>query len=189
MDLWLASNLRCANSKHSWFRCKSSSMAGILSSKQYYRFLGVDAFWSCCMAINVYLIFFHRYTVPQLRALDWRYLLGCYGASFVPAFVYIFIDTKGRGKVYGPAIVSGTLGLGLVCASSVLIFYRSGAGSLSSGIFCEWRRCMPSCGMNPRTNANLRQLMKVGLLYLWLSPSTVSQPGPCGRNAKNYPAS
>lgn len=69
------------------------------------RFLGVDAFWSCCMAFNVYLIFFHRYTVPQLRALDWRYLLTSYGASFVPAFVYLFIETNARGKVYGPAII------------------------------------------------------------------------------------
>ena len=69
-------------------------------------FLGVDAFWSCCMAFNVYLIFFHKYTVEQLRVLDWRYLLGCYGASFVPAFIYLFIETQARGKIYGPAIVS-----------------------------------------------------------------------------------
>ena len=58
------------------------------------------------MAFNVYLIFFHKYTVEQLRAMDWKYLLGCYGASFIPAFVYIFVDTKSRGKVYGPAVVS-----------------------------------------------------------------------------------
>ena len=58
------------------------------------------------MAFNVYLIFFHKYNVEQLRALDWRYLLGCYGASFVPAFVYLFVNTKARNKIYGPAVVS-----------------------------------------------------------------------------------
>ena len=68
-------------------------------------FLGVDALWSCCMAFNVYLIFFHNYTVEQLRVLDWKYLLGCYGASFLPAFIYLFIETHARGKIYGPAIV------------------------------------------------------------------------------------
>ncbi|KAL8935883.1 MAG: hypothetical protein Q9211_004467 [Gyalolechia sp. 1 TL-2023] len=33
-------------------------------------FLGVDAFWACCMAWNVYLAFFHKYTARQLRHLD-----------------------------------------------------------------------------------------------------------------------
>ena len=70
------------------------------------RFLGVDAFWALCMACNVYLAFFHNYTTGQLRALDWKYLLGCYGASFVPALVFLFVDTHKRGKIYGPAIVS-----------------------------------------------------------------------------------
>ncbi|KAI9754013.1 MAG: hypothetical protein M4579_004889 [Chaenotheca gracillima] len=68
-------------------------------------FLGVDAFWACCMAFNVYLIFFRKYNTKQLRSLDFRYLFGCYGASFVPAFIYIFIDNSSRGKIYGPAII------------------------------------------------------------------------------------
>ncbi|KAL8658762.1 MAG: hypothetical protein Q9226_000787 [Calogaya cf. arnoldii] len=68
-------------------------------------FLGVDAFWSCCMAWNVYLAFFHKYTDRQLRSLDKWYLLGCYGASFVPALTFLFVSTKGRGKIYGPAVL------------------------------------------------------------------------------------
>lgn len=71
-----------------------------------YRFLGVDAFWACCMAWNVYLAFFHKYTARQLRTLDKWYLLGCYGASFVPAVTLAFVSTHKRGRVYGPAIVS-----------------------------------------------------------------------------------
>ncbi|KAL8895692.1 MAG: hypothetical protein Q9207_008060 [Kuettlingeria erythrocarpa] len=68
-------------------------------------FLGVDAFWACCMAINVYLAFFYKYTARQLRTLDKWYLLGCYGASFVPALTLAFIDTRARGPVYGEAIL------------------------------------------------------------------------------------
>ncbi|KAL8669762.1 MAG: hypothetical protein Q9168_005656 [Polycauliona sp. 1 TL-2023] len=66
-------------------------------------FLGVDAFWSCCMAWNVYLAFFHKYTDRQLRFLDKWYLLGCYGASFVPALAFLFVSSQGRGRIYGPA--------------------------------------------------------------------------------------
>jgi hypothetical protein len=68
-------------------------------------FLGVDVYWAFCMAINVYLVFFRHYTVDQLRALDVHYLLACYGLSFIPALVFLFIDTAGQGKVYGPAII------------------------------------------------------------------------------------
>ncbi|KAL8643558.1 MAG: hypothetical protein Q9210_007630, partial [Variospora velana] len=68
-------------------------------------FLGVDVFWACCMAWNVYLAFFHKYTASQLRKLDKWYLLGCYGASFIPALTLAFVDTRQRGRVYGPAIV------------------------------------------------------------------------------------
>ncbi|KAL8683927.1 MAG: hypothetical protein Q9186_000138 [Xanthomendoza sp. 1 TL-2023] len=68
-------------------------------------FLGVDAFWSCCMAWNVYLAFFRKYTDRQLRSLDKWYFLGCYGASFVPALTFLFIDTSGRGKIYGDAVL------------------------------------------------------------------------------------
>lgn len=67
------------------------------------RFLGVDAYWALCMAINVYLAFFKGYTVEQLRALDMRYLLACYGLSFVPAFVFIFINSP--WPIYGNAVI------------------------------------------------------------------------------------
>ncbi|KAL8982372.1 MAG: hypothetical protein Q9205_003091 [Flavoplaca limonia] len=68
-------------------------------------FLGVDAFWSCCMAWNVYLAFFHQYTDRHLRSLDKWYLLGCYGASAVPALALLFVSSQERGKIYGPAVL------------------------------------------------------------------------------------
>ncbi|KAL8727472.1 MAG: hypothetical protein Q9181_005703 [Wetmoreana brouardii] len=68
-------------------------------------FLGVDTLWACCMAFNVYLAFFHIFRAYQLRALDKWYLAFCYGFAFVPAVTFLFIDQKGRGKIYGPAIL------------------------------------------------------------------------------------
>ena len=58
------------------------------------------------MACNVYLTFFHKYTAAMLRSLELRYAILCYGIPFTPAFVYFFIDSPSRGKIYGSAVVS-----------------------------------------------------------------------------------
>jgi len=68
-------------------------------------FLGVDCYWAFCMAINVYLVFFRGYSTDQLRSLDVYYLLACFGLSFIPAIVFVFISSPSRGHVYGPAII------------------------------------------------------------------------------------
>ena len=68
-------------------------------------FLGVDVFWALCMAVNVYLALFQGWTAQRMRALEWKYFAGCYGAAFIPAFVYLFINTNSRGRVYGPALL------------------------------------------------------------------------------------
>lgn len=65
-----------------------------------------DALWTFAMACNVYLTFFHSYDTSQLRRLEIKYLLGCYGIPFVTAFVFLFIRSASRGKVYGSALVS-----------------------------------------------------------------------------------
>lgn len=57
------------------------------------------------MAINVYLTLFKKYNAQQLKALEWKYHLMAYGAPFLIAFIFLFIETKDRGKIYGPAVV------------------------------------------------------------------------------------
>jgi hypothetical protein len=68
-------------------------------------FMPADALWTFAMACNVYLTFFHTYNADQLRRLEWKYVVGCYGLPFIPAFVYFFIHTPARGRVYGSAIL------------------------------------------------------------------------------------
>ncbi|RLL99076.1 hypothetical protein CFD26_107167 [Aspergillus turcosus] len=68
-------------------------------------FMPADALWTLAMACNVYLTFFHKYDAEQLRQLEWKYLLFCYGLPFIPAFVYFFIETEARGRIYGSAIL------------------------------------------------------------------------------------
>ncbi|KAL8649165.1 MAG: hypothetical protein Q9226_005688 [Calogaya cf. arnoldii] len=66
-------------------------------------FLPADALWNLAMAINVYMTLFKKYNAQQLRTLEWRYQIMCYGLPFVIALVYLFIDTPNRGKIYGDA--------------------------------------------------------------------------------------
>ena len=64
-----------------------------------------DALWTFAMACNVYLTFFRRYDAEQLRSLEWKYILFCYGVPFIPAFIFFFVRTESRGKAYGSAVV------------------------------------------------------------------------------------
>ncbi|KAL9579925.1 MAG: hypothetical protein Q9212_004810 [Teloschistes hypoglaucus] len=66
-------------------------------------FFIADAALNLCMAVNVYLNVFKKYNAQQLKALEWRYLVLSYGVPFIIAFVYCFIETQSRGKIYGPA--------------------------------------------------------------------------------------
>ncbi|KAJ9614626.1 hypothetical protein H2200_002763 [Cladophialophora chaetospira] len=68
-------------------------------------FLPADALWTFAMACNVYLSFFRQFDAHQLRALEWRYLAACYGIPFIPGLVFLFIDSPGKGKVYGDAVL------------------------------------------------------------------------------------
>lgn len=69
------------------------------------RFIPADAFWNLAIAVNVYMKLFKNYNADQLKALEWKYHLCCYGGPFIIALAYLFIDTSSRGRVYGPAIV------------------------------------------------------------------------------------
>ncbi|KAJ5806244.1 uncharacterized protein N7503_003846 [Penicillium pulvis] len=66
-------------------------------------FMPADALWTLAMACNVYLTFRHRYSSSQLRGLEWKWLLACYGIPFIPAITYAFLRTEEKGRIYGPA--------------------------------------------------------------------------------------
>lgn len=68
-------------------------------------FLPADALWNLAMAINVYLTLFRKYNSQQLKDLEWRYHIMAYGAPFVVALAYVFVETKSKGHIYGPATV------------------------------------------------------------------------------------
>ena len=89
-----------------------------------------DALWTLVMAMNVYLTFFRKYGADQLRGLEWKYFVFCYGIPFIPSFAYFFIRTSSRGRIYGGAVVSQILFLMV----TLLTLDSSGVGSRMSGI-------------------------------------------------------
>lgn len=55
------------------------------------------------MALNVYLTFFRKFDAVALRRLEKWYFLGCYGIPFIPALIFIWVESKKRGHFYGNA--------------------------------------------------------------------------------------
>ncbi|EHK97485.1 putative Cyclic AMP receptor-like protein A [Glarea lozoyensis 74030] len=72
-------------------------------------FMQSDPFWSCAIAINIYLVFFRRYDAQRLKGLYWIYGLICYGLPFISALFCLLYRDKTRGKIYGEATVSPLL--------------------------------------------------------------------------------
>ncbi|PQE10664.1 G- coupled receptor protein [Rutstroemia sp. NJR-2017a BBW] len=66
-------------------------------------FMQSDPWWSLAMAMNVYLVFFHRFDGARLKKLYPYYGLICYGLPFIPAMVCLFVKTKKKGRIYGNA--------------------------------------------------------------------------------------
>ncbi|KFY22452.1 hypothetical protein V493_06581 [Pseudogymnoascus sp. VKM F-4281 (FW-2241)] len=66
-------------------------------------FMPADSLWTLAMAFNVYLTFFHRYSASQLRSLEWKYLLFCYGIPLIPAIAFVCTETEARGRIFGSA--------------------------------------------------------------------------------------
>lgn len=64
-----------------------------------------DAYWTFAMAMNVYLTFYWKFDAERLRRLEIVYIICCYGVPFVPAFVFIWINTASKGRFYGDAVL------------------------------------------------------------------------------------
>ena len=128
--------------------------------------MGVDAFWSCCMAWNVYLAFFHQYTDRHLRSLDKWYLLGCYGASSVPALALLFVSSQERGKIYGPAVVSPSIVYNVthLLTSSALVLDRHSLGFLENS--SPLRNCLVYPHPSPNVGENTNTLrIRVAIIF------------------------
>jgi hypothetical protein len=65
--------------------------------------MAADAYWTLAMACNVYLTFYHKYDAELLRTMEKWYFLACYGAPFLPAFIFIWVTKPDGSRPYGNA--------------------------------------------------------------------------------------
>jgi hypothetical protein len=98
------------------------------------------------MAFNVYLTFFQKYDAHQLRSLEPRYLVFCYGLPFIPALAFCFIRSDARGRVYGSAEVSGLNDKSLPSLTRASSF-RYGVGYPLTGTSFALLRPTDLCGL------------------------------------------
>lgn len=75
-----------------------------------------DSLWSFCMAVNIYLTFYRRYSAEDLKKLEKWYFALCYGLPLILAIILSVIKTAERGRVYGPALVGTANAYGLSIA-------------------------------------------------------------------------
>ncbi|KAK7556679.1 hypothetical protein IWX50DRAFT_653213 [Phyllosticta citricarpa] len=68
-------------------------------------FMPADSLWTLCMALNVYLTFFHNYNAEDLRNLEVTYAICCYGIPFIPSLIYLILDLSADKGIYGPAVL------------------------------------------------------------------------------------
>ncbi|KAK0724917.1 hypothetical protein B0H67DRAFT_480881 [Lasiosphaeris hirsuta] len=64
-----------------------------------------DVMWTLAMAIDVFLIVFYSYDAASLKRLEWKYMVGITTLTFIPAFVFLFINTEEKGPFYGSVTI------------------------------------------------------------------------------------
>ncbi|OQE20324.1 hypothetical protein PENSTE_c013G08597 [Penicillium steckii] len=60
-----------------------------------------DVLWTFAMALDTYLVVFHRFDTHSLLKLEKYYLSSISLLTFIPALVFLFIRTPERGPLYG----------------------------------------------------------------------------------------
>jgi hypothetical protein len=58
------------------------------------------------MAVDVYLIVFRRYDSRDLLKLEIKYVVAITTFCFIPSLVFLFINTRDKGPMYGSVTVS-----------------------------------------------------------------------------------
>ncbi|QPH18006.1 hypothetical protein C2857_002957 [Epichloe festucae Fl1] len=66
-------------------------------------FMQADPWWSCAMAVNVFLVFFNNADPSLFRKYTWVYCIICFGGPMVPAVVLVALQGDPKGPVIGDA--------------------------------------------------------------------------------------
>lgn len=73
------------------------------------RFMQADPWWSCAMAVNVFLVFFNNADPSLFQHYTWVYCIICFGGPMVPAVVLVSVRGDPKGPMIGDAAVSAVI--------------------------------------------------------------------------------
>ncbi|KAJ5818932.1 cAMP receptor (Car4), partial [Penicillium riverlandense] len=60
-----------------------------------------DVLWTFAMAMDTYLVVFYHFDAHSLRKLEMKYIGAITTLTFIPALVFLFIQTPEKGPIYG----------------------------------------------------------------------------------------
>ncbi|KAG6030216.1 hypothetical protein E4U41_000157 [Claviceps citrina] len=66
-------------------------------------FMQADPWWSCAMAVNVFLVFFNNADPAVFQRYRWVYCVICFGGPLVPAIVLVSLRGDPKGPMIGDA--------------------------------------------------------------------------------------
>jgi hypothetical protein len=73
---------------------------------EIYRFPLADVLWTFAMAMDTYLVVFYHFDAHSLHKLEIKYIGAITTLTFIPALVFLFIQTPEKGPIYGSETVS-----------------------------------------------------------------------------------
>ncbi|KAK3984964.1 hypothetical protein QBC44DRAFT_300154 [Cladorrhinum sp. PSN332] len=91
----------CTGTSISGYRWGNSSALCQFQGFLNQMFPVADVAWTLAMAVNVFLIVFRNYEAQALKRLEWKYAIVITLFTFIPAFVFLFINTEEKGPFYG----------------------------------------------------------------------------------------
>lgn len=71
-----------------------------------YRFPLADVLWTFAMAMDTYLVVFYHFDAHSLHKLEIKYIGAITTLTFIPALVFLFVQTPEKGPIYGSETVS-----------------------------------------------------------------------------------
>ncbi|KAG6006999.1 hypothetical protein E4U21_006519 [Claviceps maximensis] len=66
-------------------------------------FMQADPWWSCAMAVNVFLVFFNNADPSLFQRYTWVYCIICFGGPLLPAIVLLSVRGDPKGPMIGDA--------------------------------------------------------------------------------------
>ncbi|KAJ5580252.1 uncharacterized protein N7459_006237 [Penicillium hispanicum] len=92
-----------------------------------------DVLWTFAMALDTYLVVFYHFDIHSLHKLEIKYIGVITALTFIPALVFLFIQTAEKGHIYGSETIWCSISHNWMLIRLVLYYGPVWYGPLSRG--------------------------------------------------------